>query len=83
MLYISYRNIYNRVIRAAKISFFNEKIDQNFNPKEARRFLNRAFEKSEHKSSDAEQLNENIITFCILTSMASNLADLRHSRSHT
>ena len=57
--YLVYRNCYNKTVKAAKKQFFNIKIDQNCDPKNAWNFLNEAIGKNNKLSSNISNVNLN------------------------
>ena len=58
-LYIAYRNCYNKTVKAAKKQFFNWKIDQNCDPKNAWNYLSEAIGKNNKPSSNISCVNKN------------------------
>ena len=58
-LYIAFRNCYNKTVKAAKKQFFNHKIDQNCDPKNAWNFLREAIGKNNKPCSNISNINQN------------------------
>ena len=72
LLYVKYRNCYNKVVRAAKKSFYNDKIDKNCNPRNSWGYLNDLMGKPKNNNSSISSINVNGLLITDPTEMADN-----------